>query len=312
MKTSVLLLIHNRPSETRQVLDAIRLYAPEKLYVVADGPRNEIPGEKSMCDEARSVIQEVDWRCQIFTLFRDTNLGCRLSVSGGIDWFFENEEKGIILEDDTLPDPSFFYFCEENLERYAPEESVAMISGNNFTECRAPNGESYFFAPFGGIWGWATWRRAWKNYDQEMGWARAGQESRVFSRLGVNRRAKSYWRWAYSALNANLFDTWDFQWTFSIADRGQLVVVPSLNLVSNIGFGPHATHTRTKGSSRFVRKYALELPLTHPNEIVESLEFQLAHSRQLPERRPSAVLMRDINRWVIKNVLDPVYMALRR
>ena len=309
---SVLLLIHKRPEETKRVLDAIRSYAPRKLYVVADGPRAAVRGEAALCEEARTAIDDVDWDCQVFRLFRKSNLGCRLSVSTGVDWFFDNEDSGIILEDDTLPDLSFFYFCEEILEKYGLEESVGMISGNNHTRIRPTDGESYFFSSFGGIWGWATWRRAWRNYDREMEWASSSRKSDVFARLSVNFKARKYWKWAYHQVKNQIFDTWDFQWTFTIADRRQIVVVPAENLVVNIGFGGGATHTGGGAKDVYTQVFAATRPLVHPTQIVVSRKFQLAMARLLPERRPFKLLKRKIARWIIRTTIDPLYRIIRR
>lgn len=310
-KVSVLLLIHRRPNHTRAVLDTIRQYQPESLYVVADGPRISVEGEADLCRAARSVIDEVDWDCDVQKLFRDENLGCRLSVSGGIDWFFEQEEMGIILEDDTVADPSFFGYCEELLQKYANEELVAMVSGNNHTEFRLDNGDSYFFSPHGGMWGWATWRRAWSHYDSDLVWAREGRYTQVMTRLAPNARARAYWRWVFGALRAGAFDTWDFQWSFTIADRKQLVVIPALNLVSNIGFGSESTHTSGAPRNIFTDRKAIEFPLQHPTEPAVAQNLVRRMSRQLPERRRVLVEARKIRSLIIGRLLDPVYLWIR-
>ena len=168
METAVLFLIFNRPENTDKVFKKIKNVKPKKLYIAADGPRENNINDKVNCLKAREVINKIDWNGEVKTLFRDKNLGCKLAVSSAIDWFFENEEMGIILEDDCLPDPSFFYFCQELLQKYKDDKRVMMISGFNYLLNSLEIRESYFFSNYYPIWGWATWRRAWKLYDNEM------------------------------------------------------------------------------------------------------------------------------------------------
>jgi len=257
------------------------------------------------------VFGEIDWPCDVLTLFRDTNLGCRLSVSGGIDWFFEHEDSGIILEDDTVPHQSFFAFCEENLRRYANQESVAMISGNNFTSVGSCVDDSYFFSAYGGVWGWATWKRAWGNYDRAMTWAQDGRKRKVMARLSVNQKARSYWNWAYLGVTNGIFDTWDFQWTFTVADHKQYVIVPVTNLVENIGFGNDATHTSSGEAPRPVTSGAISLPIRHCNILERKLEFEIQNARLLPERRPLVLALRGLVAGFIRYGLDPLYKRFR-
>ena len=166
LKTAVLLVIFNRPETTQVVFEAIRKAKPPRLYVAADGPRTEVPSDAKKCKEAREIINQVDWDCEVKTLFREKGLGCGLGPSSAFTWFFEHEEDGIILEDDCLPSQSFFWFCEELLERYRHDNRVMHIGGNNFLNgWQKDRDYSYYFSNSGHIWGWATWRRAWKLFD---------------------------------------------------------------------------------------------------------------------------------------------------
>ena len=160
MKKAVLFLVFNRPRYTRQVFECIRNAKPERLYVAADGPRSDRAEEESLCEEVRSIATNVDWPCNLKVLFQDTNLGCRLGVSNGINWFFEHEEEGIIIQDDILPSPGFFVFCETMLELYRNDERIMMITGTNYHPVAGD--KDFFFSQYFSIWGWATWRRAWK------------------------------------------------------------------------------------------------------------------------------------------------------
>ena len=162
LRTPVALLIFNRPDTTERVFNAVAKARPSKLLVVADGPRDSRPGEAARCEQTRAIIKRVDWDCEVITNFADRNMGCKLRVSSGIDWIFEQVEEAIILEDDCLPDPSFFRFCDEMLERYRDNERVGMVSGGNLQFGRHRGTGSYYFSKYTHIWGWASWRRAWK------------------------------------------------------------------------------------------------------------------------------------------------------
>ena len=165
LSTPVAFIIFNRPDTTARVFAEIAKARPPKLLVVGDGPRANRDGEADRVAEARAIIKNVDWPCEVLTNFSTPNLGCKKRVSSGIDWIFEQVEEAIILEDDCLPDPSFFQFCEEMLARYRHDDRIAMISGDNFLFGQVPVPESYYFSRYCHIWGWASWRRAWKDYD---------------------------------------------------------------------------------------------------------------------------------------------------
>src|SRR5262249_47548369 len=167
-KVPVLFLVFNRPETTARVMEAIRAAGPERLYVAADGPRDSKTGEAEHCAEVRQLAMNVDWPCDVRTLFRDRNLGCRRAVSSAITWFFEQEPEGIILEDDCLPSFDFFPYCAELLERYRDDERVMAICGSAYADVSSDYPHSYYFSYYADMWGWATWRRAWLHYDNRM------------------------------------------------------------------------------------------------------------------------------------------------
>lgn len=268
LTTPVALLIFNRPDTTQRVFDAIAKAKPTKLLVVADGPRDNRPGEAEKCAQTRAIIQKVDWDCEVITHFATSNMGCKMRVSSGIDWIFEQVEEAIILEDDCLPEQSFFRFCEEMLERYRDHERVSMVSGGNLQFGRTRGTGSYYFSRYTHIWGWATWRRAWQRYDREMklwpafreqGWLEA-----IFNKPGE----QAYWRHSFDAVYEGSLDTWDCQWTFAALIHGMLQIVPNVNLISNIGFGPGATHTHEIGIHANMPTQAMEFPLVHPDFVL--------------------------------------------
>jgi hypothetical protein len=249
-------LVFNRPEPTRQVFQAIRVYRPTHLYVAADGPRPEKPGEWRLCGDVRSVVEEVDWDCQVQTLFRDQNVGCGAAVSRAISWFFEHEEQGIILEDDCLPDPSFFSFCAEMLDRFRDEPKVGSISGDNFLPPTLHLDRPYGFSKYVQIWGWATWRRFWKHYDFELSGDEAEWE-RIIRRMNPIENQARYWLQIFQALRSGLIDTWDYQVMFSAWKADLVHIFPSRNLISNLGYGTDATHTNFQSPLASLRRESI-------------------------------------------------------
>jgi hypothetical protein len=241
-ETPILFLIFNRPDLTGQVFGTIRDQKPARLYVAADGPRPHKSGELQLCTETREIIEQVDWDCAVRKLYRDENLGCGRAVSEAISWFFEQESEGIILEDDCLPDASFYSFCCQMLERYRDNEKVGSVSGNNFLPPGMRAAAPYGFSKYAQIWGWATWARFWKNYDFEL----SGEEEEweeIIRRVNPIEYHARYWIEVFRAMKSGLLDTWDYQVIFSAWKNDFVHIYPSRNLISNLGYGETATHT---------------------------------------------------------------------
>jgi len=266
MNTAVLLIIFNRPDTTAKVMDRLRQVRPSRLYVAADGPRDGNLRDAERCEITRKIASAVDWPCDLRTRFSDQNQGCRRGVSGAIDWLFENEPEGIILEDDCLPSVEFFEFCSILLERYRVDDRVAQISGSNFVGAQSSSNGSYYFSGYPDIWGWATWRRSWSHYDLELSsWPTVGRKLNIGSLVGGGALASRYWRHNIEKTWRGQIDTWDYQWLYSIWMRGALNIIPQANLIENIGYGEGATHT-THQAPAFLRAVEpLELPLRHPD-----------------------------------------------
>ncbi len=262
--TPVLFLVFNRPEKTSQVFERIRSARPVKLFIAADGPRHNKEGDVELCDQVRKgILDHIDWPCEIHTLFRKENMGCRLAVSSAINWFFENVEDGIILEDDCLPDLSFFSFCAELLEYYRHDENVMMVSGDNFLPEQRGTG-SYYFSRYTHIWGWATWRRAWKHYDLSMEQWPAFRKEKRFSEFlpsPVYEKVEKI----FDAAFAGKTTTWDTQWMFSCWAHRGLSVMPNVNLVSNID--PAGTHMKVYDPCIDIPSHAMHFPLLHPSEV---------------------------------------------
>jgi hypothetical protein len=283
----VLLIVFNRPDTTAAVVDALRLVRPRRLYVAADGPRDDRPGEAQACLEARAAATRVDWPCEVMTLFRDSNVGCRRGVSEAIDWFFGSEREGAILEDDVVPTPGFFSFVAELLERYRDDGRISMIAGANFQTTSGDERTSYYFSRLHHVWGWATWRRAWAQYDRNMaGWP---EFKRVngFRSLGLGDGFARRYAPAFDAVAAGACDTWDYQWLFTGLRQNMLAVIPRTNLIRNIGFGPAATHTTDPRAGRHLsRVVELTFPLVHPELIIPNRDCDDATIARELDRGP--------------------------
>ncbi|MDO9184215.1 MAG: hypothetical protein Q7U04_17505 [Bacteriovorax sp.] len=271
-ETPILFLIFNRPDTTQLVFNEIRKQKPKYLFVAADGPRSHKPGEAEKCEDTRAIIQQIDWDCEVKTLFREENLGCGRAVSSSITWFFDNVEEGIILEDDCLPNDSFFKFTSDLLRKYKDDERVFAISGDNFIGQLMPNNESYYFSIYNHVWGWASWKRAWKHYDLGMKSWPSIKKSGHLKTIFENKKQFSYWVNIFDACYAGKIDTWDYQWTFACWSRNGLTILPALNLIRNIGFDERATHTKDENGFS-LETLELDFPLRNPNEIKQNLIF---------------------------------------
>lgn len=259
--TPVLFLVFNRPEPTARVFAAIRELRPTRLFVAADGARPDRPSELERCAETRRLATAVDWPCTVTTLFREHNLGCGTAVSEALGWFFSQVEEGIILEDDCLPHPDFFRFCATMLERYRDDVRVATVTGNHFLPPALTCPHSHYFSKYAQIWGWAAWRRTWEAYDRNLSSLTVAGWDTIIRRLSPTMIEREYWIDVLRSLLAGNIDTWDFQLIFSLWKTGGVTVCPHRNLVTNIGYGPDATHTNFDGALAHQPVSALAMPL---------------------------------------------------
>ncbi|MCX5871008.1 MAG: glycosyltransferase family 2 protein [Deltaproteobacteria bacterium] len=272
LKTPVAFIIFNRPDTTKRVFAEIAKAKPPKLLVIADGPRANRSGEAEKCAATRAIINQVDWDCEVLTNFSDVNLGCKNRVACGIDWVFEQVPEAIILEDDCLPHPTFFRFCEELLEYYRNDERIGMISGDNFQSGNKRTKASYYFSRYNHIWGWATWRRAWKHYDREATAWPALRDGGWLEVLVSKPSEQKYWAKVFQAVHEGRIDTWDYQWNLTSWIQGMLTIIPNVNLISNIGFGLGATHTHGSSIYADMKVAQIDFPLCHPEIILPHRE----------------------------------------
>jgi predicted O-methyltransferase YrrM len=263
----IIMLVFNRPEHTRQVFSAIREARPSRLYVAANGPR-ELPGDHERCAQVRSIVQQIDWPCQVQMLFRNINLGCGLAVRSALDWFFQHESEGIILEDDCLPSRSFFRYCTELLKKYCNDTRVMSISGSDFVGRQSD--ASYYFSMYHDPWGWATWRRAWQVCDHELkNWRLFLASDGLRSISDGDPLFEAYWRSMFEAMYEERYDTWDYQFMFSQFAQHGLTCRPCINLVQNIGHQPDATHTKNPlNPLANLPNFEMRFPLRHPNMMI--------------------------------------------
>jgi hypothetical protein len=301
--TPVLFLVFNRPSTTAEVFEAIRKAKPPRLYVAADGPRPDKNGEVEKVARVREIATDVDWPCEVKTLFRQENLGCKSAVSGAITWFFEQEAQGIILEDDCLPDFTFFQYCEELLNYYKYDTRIMHISGCNHGLDDDTNESTYRFSKLTSVWGWASWRRAWQYYDVDIKiWPTIRLSSfleDVYSHPDELRVRMMNWNSVYS----NYVDTWDYQWLLTCVSQSGLSLIPNKNTVRNIGFGGEATHTKDK-TNRFssLPVLSIEFPIRHPPFMMRDIRYDRLYFTQNSKGNGFSRLIKNSFRGCFKRV----------
>lgn len=278
----VLFIIFNRPDTTQQVFAAIRKAAPAQLFIAADGPRAHKPGESEVCEQTRAVVQQIDWPCEVQTLFRPQNLGVNKGVTDAIDWFFTHVEEGIILEDDCVPHPDFWEYNRLLLEKYRHNKVIKMIGANNFQQGTARGQGSYYFSAIPHIWGWATWKRAWQEYDMQIAATlsvKAGQQ--LISQLFPEKPAQVFWLKMLQYLREERpAITWDYRLPYCIWQHNGLTIIPNVNLVTNIGFNAAATTSTDSNNPLANMPVQPILPLKHPDTVIRDTEADLFYCRQ--------------------------------
>lgn len=302
LKTPVAFMVFNRPDTTEKVFEAIRKVKPAKLLVVADGPRPDKLGESEKCAAVRAIIDRVDWDCEILKNYSEVNLGCKHRIASGLDWVFDRVEEAIILEDDCLPHPTFFRFCEELLVKYRNDRRIMTICGSNVLTEWKSNIQSYHFSIYFNCWGWATWKRAWKYYDVDM---KLWSETEIKQRVRDALADRNQYLYRQKVLDKTYFgncDTWDRQWTFSCLAHSGLSVIPSVNLISNIGFTQDSTHTSNSRDERAnLPLHSMVFPMKEPLGLAVDREYSYRFYKKLWE---SNLLKRAINK--VKRALSEI------
>ncbi len=311
----VLLLVFNRKNAALSVLRRIAQAGPARLFIAADGPRPDKPGECERCAEVRqAVLDAVTWPCEVTTLFRDTNLGCRKAVSSAITWFFDHVESGIVLEDDCLPALSFFRFCGELLGRYQNDPRILSISADCFTPEKLHEDASYYFSKYQHCWGWASWRRAWRLYDAALvAWPSFKQGGGLATCADGNSRVFTrHFAKAFDDVQFGRVDSWALQWMLTGWVNGMLTILPATNMVQNTGFGGDSTHTR-ESNDWMSRLPACDIafPLVHPASIRRNIAADRWSDVHLWHIRRGQALIQFLSRSALLRLLyHRVYMKL--
>jgi hypothetical protein len=296
-RSPVLFMIFKRPDLTSRVFEQIRKVRPARLYIAADGPRPGQEGEQELCMETRRITEQIDWDCELKTLFREKNLGCRMAISSALDWFFGQEEEGIILEDDCLPNQSFFRFCDAMLEKYRNDNRIRHISGCNLQHGKKWGTASYYFSNLTHAWGWASWRRVWNDYDRDLSLYDSKEVKEQLAKIFTEPMVIDSWHRIFDETKAGKINTWDYQLTFINFFHHSLSIIPNINMISNIGFGANSTHTSEEDSV-----YA-NIPQEELGEITHPLYF-------LPEKDADfATLNYDFRIDVTKAAIEAARIA---
>jgi len=293
MKTPVALSLFTRPDTTERVFEIIRQAKPPKLLVFADGPRPDKPGEAENCAAARAIIERVDWDCEVLKNYSETNLGAGRRISTGLNWVFDNVEEAIVLENDCVVHPTFFHFCDELLERYRYDTRIASIAAHNVQFGRRRTEYSYYFSRYTHSWGWATWKRAWQHYDFDMKLWPEIQSGNFLSDILIDPQAVISWTYILQAMYEKRIDTWDYPWTFACWLQSGMSIIPNVNLVCNIGYGPDALNFKKKSKFNDMPTEVIEFPLKHPpfvirntkaDKFTQNMLFKMSWSQQFKEK----------------------------
>lgn len=300
LSTPVALLIYKRPETTRKVLEVLSKVNPCKLFIIADGASKDSIDEINQVKRTRDLIGKIDWECDLYKNYSEEHLGLRRRVVSGLNWVFDREDKAIILEDDCVPDISFFQFCEELLNHYNDDERIMVVSGDNYQKGRRRTPYSFYFSRYNHCWGWATWKRAWKFYDDEMSlWPQIREEGWLRDIFGKNNNVEKYWTRIFNSVYDNEIESWAYRWTYSCWLQSGLTILPNVNLVTNIGFGDQATHTNFSSKRSYQAKYKMEFPLVYPPFVIRD-----SKSDKFTERDNFGISL-------IKNIKRLVFNLLR-
>jgi len=275
IQTAVVYIVFNRPEHTKKSFAVLREQKPSKLFIVADGPRKTNPKDIELCKKVKDIVQKVEWPCEVHYNFANSNMGLKKRVSSGINWAFDHVERAIVLEDDCIAHPDFFYFCDSLLEYYSENNNISVITGNNFQKNQWRGDASYYFSKYNHCWGWATWKRAWKHYQGTIPFWPEWRNSDIWQKQTPDKVEQNFWKVIFERVYKGQIDSWAYPWIASIWYHKGLTVTPNMNLVSNIGFDEGSTHT-SKKNSEFSKMPTTKLGvLKHPKKIQRNIEADL-------------------------------------
>lgn len=294
----VVLIVFNRPELVKEMMVQIKLANPSKLYIIADAPRENNEADKFLCQKVREIIDDFDFRGDVVKCYRTVNLGCKKNIETGLDWFFTQEDAGIILEDDCLPSNDFFRFCAEMLIKYRDNSSIFSITGNNFQNCKVRGHASYYVSKYMHCWGWATWRRAWNFYDGTLSFWPDWKMSENYQKIYYSCEEKKYWDEIFESVFFKSKNSWAYAWLASSWYHGGNTITPNVNLVSNLGFDDAATNTRFKNGLEELQIHLMSEKIVDPENLRPDIEadkytfthvFKMSNLRKLCNRLNSYI-----------------------
>ena len=270
--TPIAYIIYNRAEHTRKSFEVLKKLRPSRLFIIADGPKPDNVSDISSVTTVRKITEDLNWDCRVERNYSKVNLGLKSRVSSGLDWVFEQVDKAIVLEDDCIPHPDFFKFCESLLNFYEKNDKISVITGNNFQNHRPNASASYYFTKFCHCWGWATWKRAWKKYDGNIRFWPNWSKSEGWKQSFSDDSELKYWKSIFESVYLNKIDSWAYPWTACNWYNNSLSIAPNVNLVSNIGFGADGTHTKSKNhTSANLSVFPLK-NILHPRDVVQDFD----------------------------------------
>lgn len=263
LRTPVVLIVYQRIDNLATICEAVRKIKPQEIFVIADGPKNA--QEKILTDQVRAKLEElIDWPCHVHKNYAKTNLGLKERFRTGIDWVFRHTDRAIFLEDDCIPDPTFFKFCGELLKKYQDDERIMTISGNNFQFGKLKLKSSYYFSKYPHVWGWATWKRAWELYDSQIADWPTRRNTSWLKDVTQGFVISKFWKYIFDRLTAGKINTWDYQLTYASLKNHGLNITPAVNLVTNVGYGSDSTNIKRQNQTVNVPAAPMKFPLVHP------------------------------------------------
>lgn len=292
--TPIVVIIYNRKQALKKLIAVLRNIAPTRIFIIADGPK---AGEEKKVLEARSVIDEIDWIAKIEKIYSPTNMGLKDRIKSGLDKVFAKVETAIIIEDDCIPSQQFFYFCEELLHKYKDEKKILSISGDNFLKRKISIKDSYYFSRFFHSWGWATWKRAWSLYDEQLNEWPQQKKDAWLEKLDFSKRERVYWSNILDLVKDDRIKSWAYRWSYTHFKLGGLSIVPAKNLVQNVGFGEEATNTKLGRRSLSQIAENLRFPLTHPDKIERNKDADEYTGKTLYATTKNCIVVQ-IKKWL--------------
>ena len=278
MKIPVSIIIFNRPENTKRLLESLNIYKPETLFVISDGPRKNFENDQEKVIQSRKIFEKIDWKCEVFFNNSESNLGCRERIITGLNWVFGQVEKTIILEDDCIPSEEFFIFMELMLNKYQTNKEISSVCGTNFLPDWSETKDSYLYSKYCHVWGWGTWKDCWEKIDFNLDKLHKIKKTKFLKSYLGSFRAYLYWHWILNNVNKKKIDSWAYIWNFTNFINKSLSIIPTINLLSNIGIGKDSTNTRSlpyKYIKAEESRKKLKFPLKHPSKLLSDSKHDL-------------------------------------